>query len=285
MDFVKSQRLVFDQILREDISVADEGSLERINLVVSILSRIWPYEENDEYGFLQGLFSMMIFVFNFDIGSTCFGHISDSVESTRNSELIMFRLCFSLLSYLYLLITKKHIRLQVSDSPGGLAEPAGQHQPTLIALAHLLDSLTIALVRSSEERILLLNKIQNINELSRQEVDEIIDACMRHDCVSRNDNIRKRRYIAMVEMCHMAENRDQLIILLLQLAECLFNILLIHFQYGDTNLGDLSFLCEKLHPNLEKLELLREDKIGHNLKLFYRTISTLKEISIRNLAL
>ncbi|XP_020577083.1 nuclear pore complex protein NUP205-like [Phalaenopsis equestris] len=89
----------------------------------------------------------------------------------------------------------------------------------------------------------------------------------------------------MVEMCHMAGKRDKLIILLLQLAECLFNILLIHFQDGNTDLGDLPFFCEKLQPNLEKLELLREDKIGHKLKVFHRTISTLKEISIRHLAL
>ncbi|PKU70654.1 hypothetical protein MA16_Dca018731 [Dendrobium catenatum] len=115
LDFVKSQQLVFDHILREDISVADEGTLERINLVVSILSRIWPYEENDEHGFLQGLFSMMISVFQLDIGSTDFGRLSDSVNR-RNSELIMFRLCFSLLSYLYFLITKKLIRLQVGYS-------------------------------------------------------------------------------------------------------------------------------------------------------------------------
>ncbi|XP_020593460.1 nuclear pore complex protein NUP205-like [Phalaenopsis equestris] len=192
IDFVKSQRSVFDQILREDISSAEEGTLERINLVVSILSRIWPYEENDEYGFLQGLFSMMIFVFNLDIGSASFGRVSDSVEYKRNSELIVFRLCFSLISYLYLLITKKLIRLQVSDSHDGLVESVGQQLPTLLTLAHLLDSLTIALVRAGEEKNLLINKIQNINELSRQEVDEIIDVCMRQDCVSPNDNIRKR---------------------------------------------------------------------------------------------
>jgi len=34
----------------------------------------------------------------------------------------------------------------------------------------------------------------------------------------------------MVEMCHIAGNRDQLITLLLQLAERAFNILLIHLQ-------------------------------------------------------
>lgn len=34
----------------------------------------------------------------------------------------------------------------------------------------------------------------------------------------------------MVAMCHIAGNRDQLIALLLQLAERTFNILLIHLQ-------------------------------------------------------
>ncbi|KAK8962834.1 hypothetical protein KSP40_PGU009570 [Platanthera guangdongensis] len=286
IDFIKCHQLTLDRILREDISAADESTLERIDLVVSILSSVWPYEENDEYGFIQGLFSMMNNFFHFDIESTNFGELLDSVESKRNSKLIMFRLCFNLISYLYFLITKKIFRLQVSENLSDVYEQVVQRKPTLLSLAHLLESLTTTLVRAGEEKILLLNKIQNINELSRQEVDEIIDICTRKDCLSSYDNIHKRRYIAMVEMCHMAGNRDRLIIILLQLAECLFNIFLIHFQDDDSkNLRDLPILCEKLLPILERLELLSEDKIGHNLKLLHRMISTLKEISIRNLDL
>lgn len=41
-----------------------------------------------------------------------------------------------------------------------------------------------------------------------------------------------RRYIAMVEMCQVAGNRDQLITLLLPLAEHVLNVILIHFQDG-----------------------------------------------------
>lgn len=286
IDFVKCHQFALERILREDISAADESTLERIDLVVSILGRVWPYDENDEYGFIQGLFSMMNIVFHIDVESTDFGEFLDSAESKRNSKLIIFRLCFNLISYLYFLITKKIIRLQVSESPGDVYGQVVQRKPTLLSLAYLLDSVTTTLVRAGEEKILLLSKIQNINELSRQEVDDIIDICKRQDCLSSYDSIHKRRYIAMVEMCHMAGNRDQLIIILLQLAECLFNIFLIHFQDDDgKNLEDLSFLCEKLFPILERLELLSEDKIGHNLKLLHRMISTLKEISIRNLAL
>ncbi|PKA64573.1 hypothetical protein AXF42_Ash007319 [Apostasia shenzhenica] len=251
MDFIKQYQLVFDQILRQDILTADDVTLERINLVVFILSRVWPYEESNECGFLQGIFSMMNFAFQLD-----FGQISDMNKS--KSELIFFRLCFSFCSYIYFLVTKKLLRLQVSSSSSSLVEAVDPQQPTLVALVHLLDSLTTALARAAEEKFLLLSKIRNINELSRQEVDEIIDVCLRHNFLSSHDNIRKRRFIAMVEMCHMVGNRDQLITVLLELAECLFNILLIHFQDDDINLGDISLLCGTLRTTLERLEHLTE---------------------------
>ena len=39
-----------------------------------------------------------------------------------------------------------------------------------------------------------------------------------------------RRYIAMVEMCQVIDSRDQLIALLVPLAEHMLNVILIHFQ-------------------------------------------------------
>lgn len=35
-------------------------------------------------------------------------------------------------------------------------------------------------------------QIRDLNELSRKEVDDIIKLCMKQDCISPNDNIRKR---------------------------------------------------------------------------------------------
>ncbi|KAG0486478.1 hypothetical protein HPP92_008573, partial [Vanilla planifolia] len=285
VDFIKHHQLFFDQILSEDISLADEVTLEQIDLVVSILSRVWPYEENDGHGFLQGIFRMINFVFKLDVGSNGIGHFSDPVEKKRMWEVVMFKLCFSLASYLYFLITKKLMRLQVSDITGSPGDSIAQQVPTLDTVVYLLSSVTAALVRAGEEKVFFLNKIQNINELSRQEVDEIIDVCIRRDYLSPFDSIQKRRYVAMVEMCRIIGIRDQLVIVLLQLAECLFNILLIHLQDSNFDSGDISLLCEKLHPTLEKLEHLREDRLGHDLKLFHRTINMLKELSIRNLAL
>ncbi|XP_059635097.1 nuclear pore complex protein NUP205 [Cornus florida] len=301
INFVKGHQFLFDQVLREDVLEADELTMEMINLVVGILSKVWPYEESGEYGFVQGLFSMMHALFLHDSESSSIPRSARSVENQRKSELSTFRLSFSLSSYLYFLVTKKSLRLQVSDAPTNYQAPAEKQQPTLNSLIVVLNSATTALERAAEEKSLLVNKIQDINELSRQEVDEIINMCVRQDCVKSNDNIQKRRYIAMVEMCHIAGNRDQLITLLLLLAENVLNIILIHFQDG-FELGDssealkmitygtkpdsgeeLPLLCEKLIPTLERLELLSEDKTGHSLKVFCRLVSSLKEMAIQKL--
>ncbi|XVE98317.1 hypothetical protein REPUB_Repub03eG0095500 [Reevesia pubescens] len=201
-------------------------------------------------------------------------------------------------------------------------------------------------------------KIRDINELSRQEVDEVI-YMFRQDLVSASDDMQKRRYIAIVEMCQVTGNRDQLISLLLPLAEHILNIILIHFQdkcflcclwfsnipYLALLMGEIVFLhifclyvlvllpflkfalycklsyfeflalmvsgvfdtngsmktitycakpdsgqeisssCGKLIPPLERLELLSEDKVGQNLKVFRRLVTWLKEMAIQKFAL
>ncbi|XP_030954556.1 nuclear pore complex protein NUP205 isoform X1 [Quercus lobata] len=303
IDFVKGHQLLVDQVLREDVYEADELTMEQINLVVGILSKVWPYEENDEYGFVQGLFGMMRALFSRELENHSFAQSVRSLENQRKSELNSFRLCFSLSSYLYFLVTKKSLRLQVSDSPSDYHAPVGLQQPTLNLLGSLLNSVTTALQRAAEEKSLILNKIRDMNELSRQEVDEIINMYSRKDYVSPSDDIQKRRYIAMVEMCQVIGSRDQLIGLLVPLAEQVLNVILIHFQdssvesdasgtmktitYGDKSDSgdDVSLLCEELIPTLERLELLSEDKVGHNLKVFRRLVTSLKEMTIQRLAL
>nr|XP_043623465.1 nuclear pore complex protein NUP205 isoform X2 [Erigeron canadensis] len=297
VDFVKGHQLLFDQVIRQDVSDADDLAMEQMNLVVGILSKVWPYEEGAEYGFVQGLFGLMHSLFSRDSTS-----LSLAQTRQRMSELSAFRLCFSLSSYLYFLVKRKSLRLQLSNNSTDYSAPAGQQQPTLSLLGFLLNSVTTALENAAEEKSLLLNKIQDINELPRQEVDEIIKMCVLENQVASSDNIQKRRYIAMVEMCRVAGNRDRLIILVLLLAENLLNIFLIHFQnssisdssqavkalaYGSTGeIGeDLESFCSKLIPILERLELLKEDKVGHNLKVFQRLASSLKELTIQKLGL
>lgn len=303
IDFVKGHQSLFDQVLRLDIAEADELRMEQINLVVGILSKVWPYEESDEYGFVQGLFGMMHPLFSRDSKVPSFAQSRVSPESQRNSELRMFNLCYSLSSYLYFLVTKKSLRLQPSDASSSYPTSVELQQPTLSLLNSLLSSVTTALERAAEEKSLILNKIRDINELSRQEVDEIINMCVQQDSVSSSDNIQKRRYIAMVEMCRVVASRDQLIILLLPLSEHVLNIFLFHLEessvapdstltaktitYGAKSDAqpDVALLCGKLVPTLERLELLSEEKIGHNLKVFRRLATSAKELSIQKMIL
>ncbi|KAI5320580.1 hypothetical protein L3X38_040288 [Prunus dulcis] len=301
IDFVKGHRSLFDHVLQEDISEADELVMEQINLVVGILSKVWPYEESNECGFVQGLFGLMHALFSRDWESVSSARSVQSVENKRKSELNSFRLCFSLSSYLYFLVTKKSLRLQISDVPPDYNAAVRLQHPTLSLLGSFLTSVTTALERATEEKSLLLNKIRDINEVSRQEVDEIINMFAQQVCMSSSDNIQKRRYIAMVEMCQVVGIRDQLVTLLLPLMEHVLNVFLIHFQdrslVSDANGSlkaitcgaksdpgqDISSLCGNLIPTLERLELLSEDKVGHNLKVFRRLLTSLKEMTIQRL--
>lgn len=303
IDFIKGHQLLIDQVLQQDVSEADELTMEQINLVVGILSKVWPYEESDEYGFVQRLFSMMRALFSRESEGPSFLQSERSLENQRKSELNSFQLCFSLSFYLYFLVTKKSLRLPVSDAPTDYRSAVGVQQPTLNLVGSLLNSVTTALERAAEEKSLLLNKIRDVNELSRQEVDTIIDMCSRKDCVSSSDDIHKRRYIALVEMCQVVGNRDQLLALLLPLAENLLNVILIHFQDSSVKLDasgttkrityvgqsdtedDMYLLCGKLIPMLERLDLISEDKMGQNLKVFRRLVASLKELTIQKLAL
>ncbi|KAM1478715.1 hypothetical protein ACFX2I_026101 [Malus domestica] len=301
LDFVKGHRSLFDHVLREDISEADELVMEQINLVVGILSKVWPYEERDECGFVQGLFGLMHALFSRDWESLSTTRSIQRVENQRKTELNSFQLCFSLSSYLYFLVTKKSLRLQISDVPLDYNAAVGLQLPTLSLLGSFLTSVTTALERAAEEKSLLLNKIRDINELSRQEVDEVINIFARQVFVSPSDNIQKRRYIAMVEMCQVVGIRDQLITIVLPLVEHVLNVFLIHFQdssllsdakgslktitYGakSEQAQDMASVCGNLIRTLERLELLSEDKVGHNLKVFRRLATSLKEMAIQRL--
>lgn len=294
IEFIKGHQLLFDQILQEDLSVADELTMEIVNLAVGILSKVWPYEESGEYGFVQGLFGMMFSLFSRD------PNIFASAQSVRSekADLSISRLCFSLSSYLYFVVTKKSLRLQVSDGPTASAS----QQPTLVLIAFFLGTLATALEKAAEEKYLLLNKVKDINELSRQEVDEIINLYVSQDSSPSSESIQKRRYIAMVGMCRIVGHRSQLIMLLLLLAQNLMNIILAHFQdssyahdYGrsqkviayDTSLDskeDMLSLCGELISVLERLELLSEDKTGHSLEVFRRLARSLKEMSFQKLS-
>ncbi|KAK7411204.1 hypothetical protein VNO78_02636 [Psophocarpus tetragonolobus] len=91
--------------------------------------------------------------------------------------------------------TQRNSELQTSDSSSSYTSSVELQQPTLSLLNSLFSSVTTALERAAEEKSLLLNKIRDINELSMQEVDEIINMCVRQDSVSSSDNIQKKAFV------------------------------------------------------------------------------------------
>ncbi|KAK7342223.1 hypothetical protein VNO80_25167 [Phaseolus coccineus] len=111
-----------------------------------------------------------------------------AVDVDRQRMIItpIMRLVFSLTS----LVDTSNF-LEPSDASSSYPTSVELQQPTLCLLNFLLSSVTNALERTAEEKSILLNKIQDINELSRQEVDEIINMCVRQDIVSSSDNIQK----------------------------------------------------------------------------------------------
>lgn len=293
VEFVKGHQSLVDQILREDLSDADDLTMELVTLVVGTLSKVWPYEESDDYGFVQGLFGMMRGIFSNNSDYFTATQSARFLESQRRAELRRSCLCFSLSSYLYFLVAKKTLRIQFSDGLTDYRTSVRQQQPTLTILGVFLDSLAVALDHAAEEKYLLLNKIQDINELSRQEVDEIIDMCSHQALVSSSDNIQRRRYIAMVEMSHIVSDRNKLITILLLLAENVMNIFLVHFEDGGEKIissgtnapqEDVGSFSRKLVSTLERLEGLNGDKTGKNLKMFRRLARSLKETVIQQLS-
>lgn len=46
MDFIKGHQLLIDQVLQENISEADELTMEQINLVVGILGKVTAFATN-----------------------------------------------------------------------------------------------------------------------------------------------------------------------------------------------------------------------------------------------
>ncbi|KAL6279080.1 hypothetical protein ACE6H2_015961 [Prunus campanulata] len=83
--------------------------------------------------------------------------------------------------------------VEISDVSPDYNAAVGLQHPTLSLLGSFLTSVTTALERATEEKSLLLNKIRDRNEVSRQdpEVDEIISMFARQVCVSSSDNIQK----------------------------------------------------------------------------------------------
>lgn len=57
----------------------------------------------------------LLFVYSYALGSLLI-HVNVTAHQNQKSELVLFGICFGLISYLYFLATKKNMRFQVSDA-------------------------------------------------------------------------------------------------------------------------------------------------------------------------
>jgi regulator of sigma D len=83
VDFVKGHQLLIDQVLREDVSEADELTMEQINLVVGILSKVIVLEDLfwASLKFVSGF--MLEILSHYLVGWMAYGHFEmyDSVNA------------------------------------------------------------------------------------------------------------------------------------------------------------------------------------------------------------
>ncbi|MCO5606893.1 hypothetical protein L7F22_061084 [Adiantum nelumboides] len=179
----------------------------------------------------------------------------------------------------YIDVTRCIPQVTSSESLPRSQSSLGRHrQPTLSLIGGLLEQCVSDLEAAIEERSLLLAKVQDVNELSRHEVDDIIKAYSRVEHCGETEGIRKRRYVAMVEMCSAAGNRESLIAIHRLLIEHSLNILFIHYDeelqvpenlrdrreredYVKSFLGskeEFRSLNEKLLPVLQRIERMNE---------------------------
>ncbi|KAI5084575.1 hypothetical protein GOP47_0000744 [Adiantum capillus-veneris] len=299
LEFVRGHHGLFARILRDDKSGVQLDDLEELDLVTAILSKVWHLGTTDEWGFSQALYNLasVYFIQEGESKNRFVCYVSEAkrftilapgaLEVTRRMELLLARVRCNLISFLFCMVAKQGMRFHISDpilSSGSLLASQfslGRHrQPTLSLIASLLEQCFSDLEAATEERSLLLAKVQDVNELSCHEVDDIIKAYSRVEHPGETEGIRKRRYVAMVEMCSAAGNRESVIAIHLLIIEHALNILFIHydeeFQVPD-NLRDRgenmdnvkSFLGsseefrslnEKLLPLLQQIERMNEER-------------------------
>lgn len=311
VEFIKSHQGLLDRILRDDNNSVQLADLDELQLATAILSKVWPVEDSPEFGYTQALFNLSYIYFCPDVESRSrfVQHIRESErnpelsgaarETVRKMELLVARVRCNLIAYLYTLVTKQGLRLHIfkpdiEDSMSmGPYNLGRQRQPTLNLVADLLQQASLDLESALEEKALLLARLHDVNELSRHEVDEIVKAYGRQEHSDPADSLRKRRYVAMVEMCSAAGSRESQVVSLLFLVEHALEILYLHIEkltkpqsrQGKLNLGlegewgqkeDVQFITGKLLPIFERLECLNEERVGRSMKHLQRLVHSLK---------
>ncbi|KAL2621518.1 hypothetical protein R1flu_001723 [Riccia fluitans] len=308
LSFVKEHHSLLFHILANEPRAVRLSDLEEIQLVTAVLSKVWPCEDAVEPAYTQALFSISQEYFCQDSESRnrFVQHILESErnpelssgarEEVRKMELLVARVRCNLISFIYSLVTRRGLQLSFSSqkASGGQYVMERQRHPTLKLIATLLHQATLDLEIALNEKAILLAKLQDVNELSRHEVDEVIKAYGEHD-LTDGESMRKRRYLAMVEMCSAAGSRECQLASLVFIIEQALEILYIHFDnrslWSQATRGkhemteveaipgrreEIKSLCEKVLPVFEQLEKVDEKRVGRSMNHVERLVRTLK---------
>ncbi|KAH7280638.1 hypothetical protein KP509_36G007000 [Ceratopteris richardii] len=315
LEFIKGHHGLFSRVLRDDKSGVHLNELQELDLVTGVLSKVWHLATEDEWGFVQALYSLVsvYFIQESESKNRFVNFVGEAkrmvvlapgvLEVTRTVELLIACVRCNLISFLFSMVAKREIRFRYMDPIvvpesvyAGQFGPKRVQQPTLSLVVSLLEQCVTDLEAAHEERTLLLAKVQDVNELARQEVDDIIKSYSRVEHTGEMDGIRKRRHLAMVEMCSAAGNRETLMRLHCFIIEHSLNILYIHYDeelcvperlietsrsmnHPKEFLGteeELHVLNEKLLPILQQIEKLNEERVSSLDKQIQRLVRSLK---------
>lgn len=318
---VHAHEALFSRILLDASPTPRLADLEELELATAILSRVWPGESISERSALEELvfhLAATYFVPDSDSRVKYVRHIlrveraADIAPEARAEAAAMeeslWRVRGHVICYLHVLVSKHGTRFNAAGPEAKGARgvrPAGAgRQPTLRLLSDFLRQSTLSLFQAAEEKAVVLNKIEDLNELPRHEVEDLIKTYGRRSVSASSDSTRSRRLQAMVAMGQFAASKEKQVHSLRYVVEHILEILLIHYQTprpasttlqnsgatarlseepGVEDVGpvlgsrhEMEDIGRRLTPSLDKLESVTEEKAGHHMQHVKRLIQRLK---------
>eukprot|EP00850_Spirogloea_muscicola_P007627 SM000039S14457 [mRNA] locus=s39:201437:213849:- [translate_table: standard] len=310
IDFVDSHRGAFARALRDESRQLDSeippnvNGLHLLELTTAILSRVWASGQKDAGGIRELLLNLCTVYFTTDQESR-----SKYIRYVRHSQAMpalshnirqvadtmtqgVTRLRCNLITYLRAMVVRGRARLHLDRAEPGQTSVTGlglDTQPTLRHVAQLLKQTATSLQAEGEEKSILLSKLEDVNELSRHEVDEIIDSFSGLDASAALTSLRDRRHAAMQALAGALSSSERRLRSLVVTAEQALELLQAQIakqveaagiseisSQPPTMTSDVEALGELVLPSLDLLENLSEERIGQKLQYLRQLIQFCK---------
>eukprot|EP00897_Mesotaenium_endlicherianum_P008684 jgi/Mesen1/7844/ME000419S07149 len=260
-DFVRSHESLMSHILSDASAAAHESDLEQLELATAILSRVWPGESSADHSGIQEMLLALTCTYLAAPAQSRVKYIQKARQVERNSDAApdaqeaahrmeegVRRVRCHLLDYTRAMVAHHGLLLFSSASPSapqpngagamggggtGMSRAAGAGwRPTLQLLAAFLQHSTDELLAAVEDKAVVLAKVQDVNEMPRHELDELIKTYghRAHTLLAFPDTIRRRRHLALTELARVAAAKERQLASLLYMIEHILDITYTHFQ-------------------------------------------------------